>query len=70
MIPHKSRAPAERRHFVNAKSQAKMVKFHWKPKPGIHSTIWDETVKSSGTDPAYHRRDLYEPIQAGQFFVL
>ncbi|MCG6121540.1 MAG: catalase [Microvirga sp.] len=53
--------------FVNAEGGATMVKFHWKPKLGIQSTTWDEAVKISGADPDYHRRDLYEAIQAGNF---
>jgi catalase len=55
--------------LVNAKGKTKMVKFHWKPKLGIQSTTWDEAVKISGADPDYHRRDLYEAIQAGNFPV-
>jgi len=53
--------------LVNAAGKAKMVKFHWKPKLGIQSTTWDEAVKISGADPDYHRRDLYDSIQAGDF---
>lgn len=53
--------------LVNAKGEAKMVKFHWKPKLGVQSTTWDEAVKISGADPDYHRRDLYEAIQAGDY---
>ncbi|MCX8997406.1 catalase [Rhizobiaceae bacterium BDR2-2] len=52
-------------HLVNAEGEATMVKFHWKPKLGMQSTTWDEAVKISGADPDYHRRDLYEAIQAG-----
>lgn len=51
----------------NAKGKTHFVKFHWKPKQGIQSTLWDEAVKISGADPDYHRRDMYEAIQAGQF---
>ncbi len=43
------------------------VKFHWKPKLGLQSTVWDETVKIAGADPDYHRRDLFEHIDAGMF---
>jgi catalase len=52
--------------LVNAGGEAKMVKFHWKPKLGVQSTTWDEAVKISGADPDYHRRDLFEAIQAGE----
>ena len=44
-----------------------LVKFHWRPKLGLQSTCWDEAVKIAGADPDYHRRDLYEAIEAGQF---
>ncbi|MEO7787340.1 MAG: catalase [Sphingomicrobium sp.] len=53
--------------LVNAKGQVKFVKFHWKPKLGLQSTCWDETVKIAGADPDYHRRDLFEAIDAGNF---
>ena len=53
--------------FVNAKGQGKFVKFHWKPVLGLQSTCWDEAVKIAGADPDFHRRDLYEAIDAGNF---
>jgi catalase len=53
--------------FVNAKGEGKFVKFHWKPVLGIESTTWDEAVKLAGADPDFHRRDLYEAIEAGDF---
>ncbi len=53
--------------LVNADSDTKMVKFHWKPKLGVQSTTWDEAVKISGADSDYHRRDLFEAIEAGSF---
>ena len=43
------------------------VKFHWLPKLGLQSTVWDETVKITGADPDFHRRDLFESIQRGAF---
>ncbi len=43
------------------------VKFHWRPKLGTQSTCWDEAVKIAGADPDYHRRDLYEAIDKGDF---
>ncbi len=54
-------------HLVNEAGDAKMVKFHWKPKFGVQSTTWDEAVKISGADPDYHRRDMFEAIQAGDY---
>lgn len=53
--------------FVNEKGQAHFVKFHWKPLLGIQSFIWDEAQKIAGKDPDFHRRDLYENIEAGNF---
>jgi len=53
--------------LVNAEGQATLVKFHWTPKLGTHSLVWDEAVKISGADPDYHRRDLWEAIEAGAY---
>ncbi|MDR6835006.1 catalase [Sphingopyxis sp. BE259] len=53
--------------LVNAKGDGKFVKFHWKPVLGIQSTTWDEAVKIAGADPDFHRRDLFEAIDAGDF---
>ncbi len=52
--------------FVNDKGKSTFVKFHWKPKAGLQSTIWDETVKITGADPDFHRRDAFERIRRGQ----
>ncbi len=43
------------------------VRFHWKPVLGVQSTTWDEAVKISGADPDYHRRDLFESIDSGDY---
>lgn len=53
--------------LINAEGQATLVKFHWRPKLGTQSTCWDEAVKIAGADPDYHRRDLYEAIDQGDF---
>ena len=53
--------------LINAKGEATLVKFHWRPKLGTQSTCWDETVKIAGADPDYHRRDLHEAIANGDF---
>ncbi|MET3663949.1 catalase [Caulobacter sp. 1776] len=53
--------------LVNAKGQSTFVKFHWKPKQGVASTIWDEAVKLAGADSDFQRRDLFEAIQRGDF---
>jgi catalase len=53
--------------FVNAKGEGTFVKFHWKPKLGVHSLVWDECQKIAGKDPDFNRRDLWEAIEAGDF---
>jgi len=53
--------------FVNAKGVSTLVKFHWDPILGTHSLDWDEAVKISGADPDFHRRDLWEAIEAGAY---
>ena len=53
--------------LVNAAGKSTFVKFHWKPKQGVASTIWDEAVKLAGADPDFQRRDLFEAIQRGDF---
>lgn len=53
--------------LVNAEGKAHFVKFHWKPKLGVHSLVWDEAQKISGKDPDFHRRDLWESIEKGDF---
>jgi len=53
--------------LVNASGESTFVKFHFRPKLGLQSTIWDETLKIAGADPDFHRRDMFEAIQAGQF---
>jgi catalase len=53
--------------FVNAKDESTFVKFHWKPKLGLQSVAWNEAVKINGADPDFHRRDLWNAIQSGNF---
>jgi catalase len=53
--------------LINATGESTFVKFHWRPKLGLQSTIWDETVKISGADPDFHRRDMFDAIAAGDF---
>jgi catalase len=51
--------------FVNARGRSRFVKFHWKPKQGMQSVLWDEAVKINGADPDFHRRDLWNSINSG-----
>ncbi|MFZ6719096.1 catalase [Undibacterium sp. Ji49W] len=53
--------------LINADGHASFVKFHWRPKAGLQSTIWDETVKIAGADPDFHRRDFFDAIASGDF---
>jgi catalase len=51
--------------LVNSEGQSTFVKFHWKPKQGLQSVLWNEAVKINGADPDFHRRDLWDAINCG-----
>ncbi|HEY0892971.1 MAG TPA: catalase, partial [Cellvibrio sp.] len=53
--------------LINADGQSVFCKFHWTPLAGTHSLVWDEAAKIIGADPDFHRRDLWEAIEAGAF---
>jgi len=53
--------------LVNARGKSTFVKFHWKPKLGMQSVVWNEAVKINGADPDFHRRDLWAAIKSGNF---
>ena len=53
--------------LVNGAGKSTFVKFHWRPKLGKQSVVWDEAVKISGADPDFHRRDLWNAIDQGDF---
>lgn len=53
--------------LINDEGKATFVKFHWKPKLGVHSVAWNEAQKISGFDADFHRRDLFEAIENGSF---
>jgi len=53
--------------LLDAEGASTFVKFHWRPKLGLQSTLWDEAVKLQSADNDFHRRDLFESIQAGEF---
>lgn len=53
--------------FVNRNGKATFVKFHWKPRLGVHAVAWNEAQKISGFDADFHRRDLWEAIENGNF---
>ena len=54
--------------LINAQGKSTFVKFHWKPVLGAHSLVWDEAVKIAGQDADFHRRDMFDSIEAGNFF--
>ncbi len=53
--------------LINSAGESRFVKFHWRPKLGAQSVLWDEAVKINGADPDFHRRDLWEAIKKGDF---
>ncbi|MGI9527410.1 MAG: catalase [Weeksellaceae bacterium] len=53
--------------LVNAEGKSHFVRFHWKPLLGVHSVMWEEAVKINGADSDFHRRDLWDAIEAGHY---
>jgi catalase len=53
--------------LINATGLSTFVKFHWRPKLGLASVVWDEALKLNGADPDFHRRDLWESIAKGDY---
>lgn len=53
--------------FVSKEGNSTFVKFHWKPKAGLQSVVWNEALKINGADPDFHRRDLWDAITSGDF---
>ncbi|MFD4656844.1 catalase [Kitasatospora sp. NPDC058444] len=53
--------------LVTADGRATFVKFHWRPRLGVACQVWDEAQITAGRDPDFHRRDLWEAIEAGEF---
>ncbi|ACU72387.1 Catalase [Catenulispora acidiphila DSM 44928] len=53
--------------FVTAEGRGTFVKFHWRPKLGVASQVWDEAQLTAGKDPDFHRRDLWEAIESGSY---
>jgi catalase len=53
--------------LVDAEGGTTLVKFHWKPKQGVHSLVWEEAQIINGMDPDFHRRDLADAIEAGAY---
>lgn len=53
--------------WVNAQGKSRFIKYHWKPVAGVHSNVFDEAQKLAGKDPDFHRRDLWESIEKGNY---
>ncbi|MBK8468280.1 MAG: catalase [Actinomycetales bacterium] len=53
--------------LVNAEEETTLVKFHWKPRLGVHSLTWEEAQLAAGVDPDFHRRDLADAIDSGSY---
>ena len=53
--------------LINATGRSTFVKFHWKPKLGLQSVLWNEAVKINGADPDFHRRDLWNALNMGDY---
>ena len=53
--------------LANQAGETSLVKFHWKPRQGVHSVTWEEAQLTNGADPDFHRRDLADAIEAGAF---
>jgi len=53
--------------LIDAAGKSTFVKFHWKPKQGLQSVVWNEAVKINGAEPDFHRRDLWDAINGGDF---
>ncbi|ATG38272.1 catalase [Phaeobacter piscinae] len=53
--------------LVNSEGKSHFVKFHWKPKQGLQSVVWNEALKINGADPDFHRRDMWNAIDAGDY---
>ena len=51
--------------LINKRGENTFVKYHWRPRLGVQTLLWDEAVKIAGADPDYHRKDLWEAIAAG-----
>ena len=53
--------------LINAAGESTFVKFHWKPRQGLQSVMWNEAVKINGADPDFHRRDMWQSIESGDY---
>ena len=55
--------------WVNNEGKGTFIRYQWNPQLGVHSRVWDETLKVSGNDPDSQRKDLYDSIDQGDYPV-
>ena len=67
LVAHDGRLRCSQLRLVDSAGKSTYVKFHWRPKLGSQSVVWDEALKINGADPDYHRRDLWNAIDKGSF---
>ncbi|AGC50267.1 catalase HPII [Lawsonia intracellularis] len=53
--------------LINEQDKSCFVRFHWKPVYGTSSLLWDEAQILTGRDPDFHRKDLWQAIEAGDY---
>jgi putative intracellular protease/amidase len=53
--------------FVDDRGAPRFVRFHWRPRLGVHSVRPTEARRIAEKDPHFHRRDLWEAIEQGNF---
>ncbi|SPN98511.1 probable catalase-3 [Cephalotrichum gorgonifer] len=53
--------------FVNDAGESKLIKWHWRSMQGKASLVWEEAQVAAGANPDFHRADLYEAIEAGNY---
>ena len=53
--------------WVNAEGERYWVKYHFKTEQGVENFTAAEAQAIAGQDPDYHRRDLFESIQRGEY---
>jgi len=53
--------------FVNDGGESKLVKFHFKTQQGLASLIWPEAQVLAGKNADFHRQDLWDAIESGNY---
>lgn len=53
--------------FVNDEGESKLVKFHWRTTLGKASLVWEEAQIAAGANADFHREDLWNAIEEGNY---